>query len=32
MSTGQLISNGIDKDDVKCPECGSKNITYSTLL
>ncbi len=31
--TGQLITSDTqDEDDVKCPNCGSKNCTYSTLL
>ena len=30
---GQMITNDIkDEDDIKCPKCGSKNITYGTLL
>lgn len=30
---GQLITNDIkDENDIKCPECKSKNCTYSTFL
>ena len=29
---GQLVSNGIDPDNVKCPNCGSTNVTYNTLI
>ena len=29
---GQLNSNGIDKDKIVCPKCGSSNITYGTLI
>ncbi len=30
---GQLVTDGVEKDeDIQCPECKSKNVTYSTLL
>jgi Zn finger protein HypA/HybF involved in hydrogenase expression len=29
---GQLISNNIDENKVVCPECGSDNVSYGTLL
>lgn len=30
---GQMITNNIeDEDNIKCPKCGSTNITYGTLL
>ncbi len=30
---GQLTTNDFkNKDDIKCVNCGSKNITYSTFL
>ena len=29
---GQLVSNGINEDEIKCPNCGSIDISYGTLL
>ncbi|GEM_PF-4577662 len=29
---GQLVSNAIDENEIKCPHCKSTNITYSMLL
>jgi len=29
---GQLTSNSINKDKIICPNCGSSNITYGTLI
>ena len=29
---GQFVSDGVDENKIVCPECGSDNITYGTLL
>ena len=29
---GQLVSDNLNEEEPRCPDCGSTNITYSTLI